>query len=528
MIEPPIIVGSGAAGTAAALALSDKGVRPIMLDVGHRPLTSSPVVPGNLYDFREEEDTFCLFVGRNYFGLSDILTQRQGIAKLNTPYAEFVTRGATALSPFNSKLFEPVQSFARGGLGNVWGAGLYRFVNTDVSDFPFGVGELERYFDRLTSEIGISGEDDDLAEFFGSTSGLQPSLSLSHNASCFYANYRQRKRIFNRAGVFVGRPRLGVLSSPRDGREPCNYSNAEFWQESSYVYTPTKTLNRLIAESLVDYRPGHLVRMWREDQVGVTVEAVDLESQSAVQVRGSCLILAAGAIGTTKIVLRAFECYEQTLPLFENPGVIVPFVLPGSIGRPLDTHAFGLTQLNLVWNTREHGRTQASFLEVTAPMRSEFYSRFPLPARSSLIFMRKVLPAMLVMQLYYPGSSQLPASIKLRSDGELFIEGHENPIRFRDLSSLFRLLFSAGLWTLPLLAVRTPMGHSVHYAGSLPMVARPVRLQCWPNGRLADTSRVFVGDSAGFPSLPSKNMSLGMMANAMRVAEMSLQSVEVP
>jgi hypothetical protein len=38
------------------------------------------------------------------------------------------------------------------------------------------------------------------------------------------------------------------------------------------------------------------------------------------------------------------------------------------------------------------------------------------------------------------------------------------------------------------------------------------------DGLLSSTRRVYIGDSASFPRLPAKNMSFGMMANAMRVA----------
>ena len=53
----------------------------------------------------------------------------------------------------------------------------------------------------------------------------------------------------------------------------------------------------------------------------------------------------------------------------------------------------------------------------------------------------------------------------------------------------------------------------------VPMRERPARYQCDPTGKLHGTRHVYIADSANFSSLPSKNMSLGMMANAMRVAD---------
>ena len=66
----PVIVGSGAAGTAAALALARLGIRPIVLDVGHSDPGDGPRVEGNLYDYRKQHDTFDLFIGDRVRGRS--------------------------------------------------------------------------------------------------------------------------------------------------------------------------------------------------------------------------------------------------------------------------------------------------------------------------------------------------------------------------------------------------------------------------------------------------------------------------
>jgi choline dehydrogenase-like flavoprotein len=50
------------------------------------------------------------------------------------------------------------------------------------------------------------------------------------------------------------------------------------------------------------------------------------------------------------------------------------------------------------------------------------------------------------------------------------------------------------------------------------MRVAPGPYQCHPNGRLHGAQRVYVADSASFSQLSAKNMSLGMMANAMRIA----------
>ena len=151
-------------------------------------------------------------------------------------------------------------------------------------------------------------------------------------------------------------------------------------------------------------------------------------------------------------------------------------------------------------------------------LRAEFFGRFPLSARGNLTLIREMLPAMLLMQLFYPGSVQPPAQLSLREDGVLRIVGHPNSIDVKALGPLLVALRGLGLWTLPMLIQRPVTGHAIHYAGTLPMRRTPGRYECHPNGRLSGTSRIYIADSASFSSLPAKNMSFGMMANAMRIA----------
>jgi choline dehydrogenase-like flavoprotein len=75
-----------------------------------------------------------------------------------------------------------------------------------------------------------------------------------------------------------------------------------------------------------------------------------------------------------------------------------------------------------------------------------------------------------------------------------------------------------GLWSIPGLVKSTPFGFHGHLAGTLPMRSSPGPLECDPEGRLSGTERVFVVDTAVFPTLPAQNLTFTAMANARRVA----------
>jgi len=485
-----------------------------MLDVGYAP-GGSTSAEGNFYDHRQRADTFDQTIGARYQGLANLLTRRTVPVKLTAPYAEYVTRDAHALGPVEESGFTAVQSFARGGLANAWGAGLYRFVDVDLHGFPITVSDIDPYFDTLTETIGIAGAEDDLAPDFGPATGLTEPLTLSRNISSLYNAYQRRGETRE---IRLGRARVAALTRAQDDRPRYQYNAHEFFEEDRSLYSPRYTVDRLVAESKLEVHDGLLVESWEEGVAGVRVFARDIASGEVHEFRCRRLFLAAGAINTTRIVLRTATDYEAKLPLLENPALQFPLVMPRFLGSRLETDAFGLVQLNLVWDSPGYGmRLQGSIMEITAPSRAEFFSGFPYSARSNLSLIRQMLPGMIVMQLFFPGYAQPPARVSLCPDGTLRIDGHQNKLGLSRLSPLLGFMRRLGAFTSRRLVVRVPTGHAVHYASTLPMKREPDRYECYPDGRLFGTRNVYVVDSAGFTRLPAKNMSFAMMANAMRI-----------
>ncbi|MCX7012517.1 MAG: GMC oxidoreductase [Candidatus Sumerlaeota bacterium] len=522
MSDEAIIIGSGVAGVAAALRLADRGIRSTILDVGLQPDPEAPLA-GNLYEIRRRSDAFDWMIGRNFERVASLADGAYAVpAKLASPRIRYVARDADVYGPLRQANYAAVQSFATGGLANAWGAGLYRFTSEELNGFPIDLSDLTPYYDRLDAEIGISGEADDLSPFFGAGGFSMPPLRLSKKARRMMDCYRRRRARLNRQGVFLGRSRLGVLSRATGGRPACDYSNLEFWQpELGYIYNPVFTLRRLIREGWVACRPGLRVRSWSRAGEEIVVHAEDARSQTRVSFPTRLLLLAAGPIGSAKIALESRRDYQTRLRLLDNPAFQFPLILPRFIGAALEENCFGLTQLNCVWR-RAAGEAplQGSILEISSPARSEFFSAFPLAARDNLRFIRHLVPAMLVMQLFLPATPENAATLRLGPDGVLDIEGP----RPEDPKDLLNFIAGAmrkmGALTHRALVARPPAGHAIHYAGTLPMSESPSRpYRCDPFCGLCGEPGVYVADGASFPQLPSKNVSFTVMANAMRVAD---------
>jgi len=514
-----LVIGSGAAGVAAALELVRCGEKPCVVDVGFTR-RNKPLIEQNLYEYRKANNSFLLTIGDDYDGIQNLLTgDTSAMVKLKAPQMKFITMQADELSPILDENFLAIQSFAAGGLGNAWGAGLYRFADEDLDGFPFTQRDLEPFYDELTKEIGISGEDDDLTPFFGSPRYLQQPLNRSHNCRKIYSGYVNNKKYLNSQGVFVGTPRLGVLTQSKDGRNVFEYKNLEFWQSGmSSIYTPLLTLEKLVKEKKIEYLPGHLVTRWDEQGDKINVYAERIKDNSGVILECRKLIVAAGAINSTKLALASNHDYATQLKLQDKPAIQIPLLLLSRIGKRLDTEAFGLTPLNIVWKNDALGQTLlGGFLELTSPLRAEFYPQLPFCSSENLKLMRYLLPAMMVCQLYFPTSAKTAALISLKPNNAVSIQGQMNEIDIKNVRKLIKYFRVMGAWTHPSYFVQ--LETTMHYASTLPMMDDPFdRYQCDRYGKLFGSSNVYIADAAGFPKLPAKNFGLTLMANAMRVA----------
>jgi choline dehydrogenase-like flavoprotein len=517
-----VIVGSGVSGVAAALRFADRGVRPCLVDVGLKP-PAVPDISENFYNFRRNHDSFSLMIGDHFEGLVDIGKKSPSTpVKLASPLMRFVTARAQEYSPLESSGFDVIQSFSQGGLAGAWGAGLYRYGDRDLVGFPIDSRDLDPYYDRLTREIGISGENDDLTPFFGKDELLQKPLLLSANADKIMQKYLRKRDAFNTKGLYVGRPRLGVLSEEMEGRSACDYSNLEFWLPGlSHIYSPVLTLNRLIQEKKLIYKDGLLVKSWSRQDTGLIVRAESVESGEHVVLTCTNLVLAAGAVGSARLALQTKKDTKTKLTLLDNPALQFPFVLPSRIGAKLEKDAFGLTQLNLVFDSKRFKNIfQGSLLEVTSPSRAEFFRHFPWAARDNLRLIRNVLPGMTVLQLFLPADVSNAAMLSLRENGSLQVHAEKDRIDPEIKKYVLHLFRRLGAFSASSLVVEVPKGQSIHYAGTLPM--RPHKKEeytCDRSGELVGEPGVFVVDGSVFPTLSAKNYSLALMANAMRIAD---------
>jgi choline dehydrogenase-like flavoprotein len=513
-----IVVGAGPSGTFAAYQLRGRGV--LVLDVGYRAAQNA--LAGNLYDLRKADggvDLFAELIGSRFESLHNVFHPYMS-PKLKSPGMRFVTQSADVLSPVESGAYSFAMSFAAGGMANAWGAGLYRFTVEDLAGYPIDLRDIEPYYDAITGKIGISGADDDLSRFFGTTQGLQAPLELGGSGRAVLRRYARRRAKANRDGLFLGRPRMAVLTRDHDGRRAYRYEALEFFRPNDpAVYNPTYTLDEMVRRGEIDYKSGLLVESYAETDGGVAVRARDCATRQTHTFTCRRLLLAAGTLNSAKIVLKSNDDYTTSLPLLDPALSYIPLVDPLMIGGALDKSVYSAAMLIAIYEgERAPGPVQMAMYGVVGTLRSDYLFDFPLSVRGNIAAAKYLTPALVLVQVSY--SEATPSTrIRLLPDDRLEIRS-TRVARLQLESHLVRLFRRLGYVGATALCRQLAPGNSYRYAGTLPMTGAPTgRYQTDRSGLLSGTRAVYVADAATLSPLPSKNHSFTMMANAMRIAD---------
>jgi choline dehydrogenase-like flavoprotein len=513
-----VVVGSGPAGVFSAYQL--RPCKVLMLDVGYEA-DSQRLPAENIYSMRKRgEDAFSVVLGDHFESLHN-LDKEYMSPKLKGPLWAFLTRAPSCFPKDEVNSFDPVISFARGGLANAWGAGVLRFDDRDLTEFPITAAQLTPYYDELTRHIGINGDNDDLADYFGSLQDLHPPLPLSPLADDLLKRYHRKRSSLNARGFTIGRTRAAIITKNHRSRPAYEILNQDFFQPNlASIYHPGYTLSELLKDSFLEYRALRLVSRYEETERGVRVFATNLNTGEEEAFEARCLILAAGCINSARIVLQSRRDYQAQLPLLDNPVTFMPLINPTKIGNPLPVGSFAGGELIVVYDPGQgHERIQGSFYGLGAPLRTDLLAEFPLSMRGNLIATKYLIPGLAMLQIFYPDRAQTGNFLSLREDGSLKISYSQVASKAVE-SAFIRAMSRLGFFTLPFLCKRPKPGSSIHYAGSLPMEAMPTSpYQTDRTGKLNQTKGVFVSDGANFTRLPSKNHTFTIMANAMRIAE---------
>ena len=519
-----IVIGSGPGGVNVAAPLVAAGRRVLMLDFGNQDRHYAAMIPHEPFSSLRRTDA-----GQHRYLLGD---QFEGVplggvkvgAQL-TPPRTHILRDAAERMPSDSDGFAVSMSLARGGLGAGWSAGVFPFVDEELRDMGVSLAEMQPHYDAVVERIGVAGAHDDLAPFFPESPGILPPLEIDTNAHVLFDRYERRRSSFNRQGFFLGRPRVAACTRQHRGRGPHAYLDLEYWADMDRsIYRPQWTLEELVQAPNFTYADRRFVESFSEAGGSVHVDSTHADTGARETHRGAALILAAGTLGTARLVLRSLGRYGVRIPMLCNAYAYVPTVNLGMLGRRSRDRRFSMGQLTAI--VQRPGRIlQAQMFSYRSLLTFKLMKEVPLGYRDARRMLQLLMPVFAILGIHHedrpgPGKYCLlhpaPAGAPDRLEVHYQQVPEEERMQREDERTLLR--FFRRLGCLPLKAVRPGHGSSLHYAGTFPIVPGSNEpLTCDPDGRLRATRAVYIADGSIFPWLPPKGLTFNIMANADRV-----------
>lgn len=521
-----LILGSGPTGAMAAAELVGRGLNVTMVDYGADDPALRERVPDRPFSelHRDDPNQRGYLIGDHLEGIP-----RSGVrvgAQL-TPPRQFTNRAAEMLLPIHSADFHPMQSLAMGGLGAAWGTACFTYSRAECARIGLSPDRLAAQYGKVVDEAGISGPaSDPLTQlWWDGVTNHQPPLELDTSSQTILAAYQKKSAHWMKRGLALGRIPLAINSRPHQGRDANPYFDTDFYGDvRRSAYRPRYTIERLQKSPHFRYEPGCLAQRFTESNQAVTLTVV--RGNETVNFQARRLILCAGAIGSARIALASLPLANRVTTILSSPYVYYPTLNLRMLGRPAADRRHSMAQLTALYG--DFGRPEHTCSLQLYSYRSlllfKLIKEMPLAPWAGLLFARAMVDALAIFGVFFPDEAGPTKTLRLGpspDSTDLHIDYHSTADQLRRQSELeagLRGCFRR-LGCLPVGRVDPGKAGSIHYAGTIPR-HNPVnsRFHTESDGRLGGSSRVYVGDSAGWNWLPCKGPTFTAMAGARVVA----------
>lgn len=292
------------------------------------------------------------------------------------------------------------------------------------------------------------------------------------------------------------------------------------------------TVDQLKKASNFTYVSGYLVLSFKELKHYTAVECINVNSNKKETFYCRKLILASGALGSARIVLRSKGKPNDKLPLLCNSYSYVPCIQPRFLGKAAEKKKLGFTQLSLFLDSSGNGfrSSVASLYGYQSLMLFRIVKQVPLNFRSAKTIMRYLMSGIVILGIHHPDNVNSKKYVRLvpnkqSATGDILNINYElsdpDKLNFsRREKQFMKAVRRTG--TFPLKKVDPGNGASIHYAGTVPFSATEKPLHLSPDGKLYDTKNVYIADSSGFNYLPAPGLTFSLMANAHNTAKAAL------
>ena len=203
-----LIIGTGPAGIAAAMALRRHGSPFEVLDVGYDLDVATEKHVQELAQ-QDPSDWDKRTVKRLF---PPPVSSINGVERRLLFGSDFLYRVPDTLSVSLDQCTTELPH-GLGGFGNVWGAAMLPYSDYSIKDWPIPKDKIKESYANVLQYVPLSAERDGLQGSFPIYSDRISSLDRSKHSEVLLEAFNSRKNLLHRKGVEFGRARLAVDSS---------------------------------------------------------------------------------------------------------------------------------------------------------------------------------------------------------------------------------------------------------------------------------------------------------------------------
>ena len=369
----------------------------------------------------------------------------------------------------------------------------------------------------------MSWSDDSLKGELGTETTQPDRAAYSDASTAVLDRFQKTGRVAGTVpAVNLGRPRLAMNPG-----WPHSSALSDLHPERRLFFNPHDIFSEWVRDRKIDYRPGLKVVALVPPSAPATQTTVVSESvtdKTTPTFASDRIYLAAGTVGSFRIICKSLALSNLRRPLLDNPGLVMPFFYFGALGRnrATDLPRIPTFQLTALYSRAGfNGRIIANFLDMSQLSISELIRHVPLPVSMHFHIHKVLRDRFLISYNFFPCEPANCGSVRM-DDTSIRVEPSAVVLHASAASALTSAARKWHLLPLYFAAKKMPFGASIHYAGTF--AYQPVRkyrrdeFATDSQGRLSHLPHVHLVDGSTFPRLPAKNLSMTLAANAYRIA----------
>lgn len=261
------------------------------------------------------------------------------------------------------------------------------------------------------------------------------------------------------------------------------------------------------------------------------LKCLSINKKKELLINSKYVILAAGSINTTRILLRSLNLYNYKTTFLTKAHFLTACLYPKMLKNYKNIKNEQSTQL-VISKQKNNNPLDSFFIQLYKfnPLVIRKAAKYtPLPQFMALPLLSFFAKSLMIADIRFSStesSEKYCKLIKTSSGDDVLHINFKETSKELSLHENEYLKIKKELNSLGLIPLKTTHDYTTsHYAGGVPFSKKPKKISADINGKLHGSKKIYIADASTWRTLPSKAPTLTIMANASRVGKKVLDKL---